>query len=296
MAQQIPIDSAAVVAATRKEDTTHELIADVAYKRLAIVNVMFFGLAGGHDREWVLIDAGVNGTTSFIISAAEKRFGKGSRPSAIILTHGHFDHVGGLEDLANRWDTPIYTHALEHPYLDGRSSYPPPDPAVGGGLMALLSPLYPKGPIQLGARLRYLPDDGTVPGMPGWRWLHTPGHAPGHVSLWRGSDRTVIAGDAFITTAQESAYAVATQTPEMHGPPMYFTPDWVSAHKSVQMLAALEAERVITGHGPAMAGPQMRRALHQLADNFNEVAVPRSGRYVEEPARSDVSGTTFVPR
>ena len=42
-------------------------------------------------------------------------------------------------------------------------------------------------------------------------------------------DRTLIAGDAFITTKQESAYAVATQRPELHGPPMYFTPDWRSA-------------------------------------------------------------------
>ncbi len=102
------------------------------------------------------------------------------------MTHGHFDHIGGLKELSDRWDVPIYAHALEHPYLDGRSAYPPPDPMVGGGLMALLSPLYPKGPIDIGARLRYLPEDSSVPGMPDWRWLHTPGHAPGHVSLWRG--------------------------------------------------------------------------------------------------------------
>jgi glyoxylase-like metal-dependent hydrolase (beta-lactamase superfamily II) len=71
--------------------------------------------------------------------------------------------------------------------------------------MARLSPLYPRGPVNVSGRLRALPADGSVPGMPGWRWVHTPGHTPGHVSLWRESDRTILAGDAFITTRQESA-------------------------------------------------------------------------------------------
>jgi glyoxylase-like metal-dependent hydrolase (beta-lactamase superfamily II) len=281
MAQQIPIDPAAVAAATASDDTTHEVTSDVAFKRLALVNVVFFGPPGARDREWVLIDTGVMGTTHFIQNAAAKRFGKDTRPSAIIMTHGHFDHIGGLKELSSQWETPIYAHALEHPYLDGRAAYPPPDPSVGGGLMSLLSPLYPKEPIDVGPRLRFLPEDGSVPGMTGWRWIHTPGHSPGHISLWRDTDRTLIVGDAFITTAQESAYAVATQQPEMHGPPMYFTPDWTAARDSVEALAALEPEVVVTGHGRAMQGAEMRRALHQLADKFDDVAVPEQGRYVD---------------
>src|SRR4051794_27674245 len=43
------------------------------------------------------------------------------------------------------------------------------------------------------------------------------------------------------------AYAVATQGPEMHGPPMYFTPEWDKAGDSVRKLAALEPELVVTG-------------------------------------------------
>jgi glyoxylase-like metal-dependent hydrolase (beta-lactamase superfamily II) len=111
--------------------------------------------------------------------------------------------------------------------------------------------------------------------MPGWVWIHTPGHSPGHISLWRRSDRTIIAGDAFITTNQESAYAVALQRPEMHGPPMYYTADWEKARASVQRLAALEPELVITGHGAAMRGEEMREALHSLARTFDLVAIPR---------------------
>jgi glyoxylase-like metal-dependent hydrolase (beta-lactamase superfamily II) len=203
------------------------------------------------------------------------------------MTHGHFDHVGVLEDLAAEWDAPVWAHPLEKPYLDGSASYPPPDPSVGGGLMARLSPLYPRAPVNVSGRLHLLPADGSVPPMPGWRWIHTPGHAPGHVSFSRESDRTLVVGDAFVTTAQESVYAAAVQEPEMHGPPMYFTIDWEASRDSVRKLAALEPELVVTGHGRPMKGPEMRAALHKLARDFDEIARPEQGRYVEHRARAE---------
>jgi len=262
---------------------------------LAIVNVVFVGRAGAPSRDWLLIDAGLMGSAALIAGAAESRFGKGSRPSAILLTHGHFDHVGALVKLAERWDVPVYAHPLEFPYLNGSASYPPPDPTVGGGLMASMSRWFPSGPINVSERLMPLPADGAVPHLPGWEWIHTPGHTPGHISFWRASDRALIAGDAFITTRQESAYAVLTQSPEVHGPPMYFTSDWEAAKASVRRLAALEPELALTGHGPVLQGAEMRAALHQLANEFDKIAVPLQGRYVNEPARADTTGPTYVP-
>ena len=261
----------------------HQVLPELAYKRLAMVNIMYFGLPGSKD--WVLIDAGLPATAPMIIAAAEARYGKDVPPAAIVLTHGHVDHVGGLETLAEKWDVPIYAHAEETPFLDGSEAYPPPDPSVGGGMMSQLAVLFPRGPFDFSRWLRTLPEDGAVPGMPGWKWIHTPGHTPGHVSLWREVDRTIIAGDAFITTKQESAYAVATQRPELHGPPMYFTPDWESAKTSVEKLAALQPELAVTGHGRALQGPEMRRALDTLAREFDTVAVPAHGRYVTPAVR-----------
>ncbi len=297
MEQQVPLNPDARADNPQddeaRHDGVHEVTPDVAYKRLAMVNIAYYGLPNAGDQQWVLIDTGLPGTAGQIAKSAEERFGPDARPAAIILTHGHFDHVSALEELSEKWDAPVYAHDLERPYLDGTAAYPPPDPTVGGGMMPLISPLFPRKPVDVGSRLVSLPVDGSVPFMPGWQWIHTPGHAPGHVSLWREADRMLIAGDAFITTAQESAYAVATQRTEMHGPPMYFTPDWQSAKTSVERLAALEPEIAVTGHGRAMRGPEMRAALHTLARDFDRVAVPEHGKYVLQPAIAE-DGSAYV--
>lgn len=277
MAVQIPLPNEARAPEDKGDEHIREIAPDVAYRCLTLVNIMFVGLPGGKD--WVLIDAGLPGSASAIKDAAEARFGAGNPPAAIVMTHAHFDHVGALQELLEHWNCPVYAHPLETPYLTGVQAYPPPDTAADGGIMPKLSPLFPRDPIDVSRWLQVLPENGLVPPLPGWRWLHTPGHTAGHVSLWRAQDRLLIAGDAVITTGQESAYEVMVQEPEMHGPPRYFTPDWGAAEQSVRLLARLEPELLVTGHGRAMQGPAMTAALHQLTDNFRQIAVPRSQQH-----------------
>lgn len=244
---------------------------------------------------WVLVDAGLRGYDRTIASAALEFIRSSAPPEAIVLTHGHFDHVGSLDALLDRWRVIVLAHRLERPYLTGESPYPPPDPLVGRGSMAVLSRLYPRGPIDISGRLRLLPEDGSFPQMPGWRAVFTPGHTAGHVSLFRERDRTLIAGDAVVTTKQESMTAVLTQRMELHGPPAYFTQDWQASARSVRGLAALEPEVLATGHGVAMRGAPMRAALHHLADHFEEVEVPAYGRYAQSPAITDEHGIVRLP-
>ena len=147
--------------------------------------------------------------------------------------------------------------------------------------MARMAALYPRGPIDIGPVAIPLPSDRTVPNLPGWQWIHTPGHTDGHVSLFRDMDRTLVVGDAFCTTKQESFLAVATQRPELHGPPSYFTTNWDAARESVRQLAALEPARVAPGHGQPMAGDDTTDALQLLAEQFDLRARPAHGRYVD---------------
>lgn len=241
--------------------------------KITFVNV--FGVTH-EDGSWTLIDAAVPFSATRIKSWAQKTFGR--PPNAIVLTHGHFDHVSAARDLADEWGVPVYAHPLEFPYLTGQSEYPAPDWKAGGGIMPLLSPLLPRGPVDLTDRLRALPGEGSdlsLAEMPGWTLIHTPGHTPGHVSFFRKSDRTLLVGDAFCTTPQESFFAAnVTRPPELHGPPSYFTPDWSAAKVSVRKLAALEPNTVAPGHGKPLAGPALPAALQKLATDFERIAVP----------------------
>lgn len=245
--------------------------------------------------KWILIDTGLKSSAAKIKKVAAHLFGDNAKPAAILLTHGHFDHTGSLVKLAEEWQVPIYCHYLELPYLSGKSDYPPPDATVDGGLMAKMAWMYPKKPVNVSSYLQILPPDGSIPVLPGWTYLYTPGHAPGHVSFFRQKDRVLIAGDAIVTTIQESVLSVMTQKKKLSGPPKYFTYDWEAARNSVKQIAELDPEVIATGHGKPMSGTAMQAALYNLASHFDEIAMPKKGRYRYEAAVINATGVMYVP-
>lgn len=265
---------------SRKRNEGREVTPDVYLYTVQFVNLYMIGdIVSG---DFVLVDAGAPNRSEDIIAAVEDRFGKNSRPKAIILTHGHFDHVGSVIELVNLWDVPVYAHELELPYLTGKESYPTGDSTVEGGLIAKMSAAFPVEPINLASHIHSLPTDGAVPHLPDFKWIHVPGHTPGQVALFREKDRLLIAADAFVTTKQESLYHVLTQKKELSGPPRYLTTDWPAAKESVQKLASLEPIIAVTGHGPLMQGAELTEKLKHLADQFDELAVPSHGKFVDD--------------
>lgn len=256
-----------------------EVLPDLYQYTVQIVNVIFYGRPA--DGDFVLIDAGMPKSSDKIIEAAKERFGKNSKPKAIILTHGHFDHVGAVIELAEHWNVPVYAHKQELPYLNGMEDYQSPDPLADSGMVAKMSPIFPKKGIDITEKLNDLPADGSVPYVPDFEWIHTPGHTKGHISLYREKDKALIAGDAFITVKQDSLYNVLTQEKNIYGPPKYFTTDWKAAKASVEKLASVNPEIAITGHGQPMTGTELAEELTKLVNNFDEIAKPDSGKYVE---------------
>lgn len=258
-----------------------QMVSDVYSYTIQIVNLCFVGTPG-EGNSFVLVDAGMPNSEQMIIEKTEEKFGLGAKPSVIILTHAHFDHIGALVDLVQKWNVPVYAHELELAFLTGKKSYNRPDQTVEGGMTSKLSFMFPTEPIDLGDMVHPLPKDGTVPGMPGWRWIPTPGHSPGHISLFRDSDRFLIAGDAFLTTRQDYLWDVITQDLEIFGPPRYLTPDWEAAKRSVETLEALKPNYAVTGHGQPVSGAWLTEHLELLAKEFDDIAKPDHGKYLEQ--------------
>ncbi|MFD1706326.1 MBL fold metallo-hydrolase [Siminovitchia sediminis] len=257
-----------------------EVLPDLYCYTNQIANICLVG--NPETKDFVLIDAGLPEAANEIISVTEERFGENSRPKAILLTHGHFDHVGAVIELVKHWNVPVYAHELELPFLTGKMNYPEPDPTVEGGMIAKMSPMFPNEAINLGKNIHALPSDGSVPHMPGFRWIHTPGHSPGHVSFFRESDRCLIAGDAFITVKQDELDKVLTQEVEISGPPRYLTPDWQGAWESVRKLEALHPTVAVTGHGMPLSGEMLSKTLKTLVNNFEQIAIPDYGKYANK--------------
>ncbi|MFD2922454.1 MBL fold metallo-hydrolase [Halobacillus naozhouensis] len=252
---------------------------DIHCLPIQVVNVCFLGNPE-RPGDWVLVDAGMPKSADKIIDTAGELFGSRYNPKAIILTHGHFDHVGAAKELAEYWDVTVYAHQREMPYLTGKKDYPEPDTTVEGGLVSKMSRMFPNEGIDLSDRVEPLPEDGTIPHLPEWRWIHTPGHTEGHVSLFRENDRTLIAGDAFVTVKQEYLFKVLTQEQEISGPPRYLTTNWEAAWESVKKLESLKPNIAITGHGFPMAGEELTENLGKLTRDFDRIAIPEHGRFV----------------
>ena len=276
----------------------NEIAPGVVCVPTSFVNTYLIGEPG---EPWAIVDTGLRPLAWKIKAAAEERFGRDSRPVAIFLTHGHFDHSGSARTLADHWGVPVYAHALEVPYLTGRSGYPPPDPTVGGAI-AMLSRVLPHDGIDLGGRLRtFTPfaggagqtqNEGPLPGMEGWKWVFTPGHSPGHVVFFREADRTLIAGDSVATLDMDSYLELAIKQQEISTAGAPFISDWDKYAASLQTVAALEPVTLACGHGIPMSGGEVAGDLERFARHF---APPPHGRYVATPAVTDLRGLDSLP-
>ena len=238
-----------------------EIAAGVAVVPTLIANAYLVGEAAS----WVLVDACTPGHDGLIRRAAERRFGRASRPRAILLTHGHFDHAGSAGALADAWGVPVYAHPREIPYLTGAAHYPPMN-LKPPGFFTWLARFFPTATVDLGARVK--PLEGTP--LPGWEAIETPGHTPGHVAFFRRGDAALLAGDAVTTMDLDSFWGTLTRRQEVCRPPVPATSDWAAAQRSVELLAGLRPSVIGAGHG----APLRDAAAAELARLAREFRAP----------------------
>jgi len=263
---------------------------------------------------WVLIDAAWPHRAQLIKAAAEWLFGPGARPAAIVLTHIHPDHSGSAMELARMWDLPVYVHPAELVAASGEY-LPEYGNPLDRWLIAPVLRLLPRRMVEasrsrnsLEGIARAFDPAAGVPGLPDWQAVPTPGHTPGHVAFFRGTDRVLITGDAVLTVNLNSLPELLAGQHQVSGPPYISTWDWPAAKRSVAALARLTPDLLACGHGRPVAGPRAAAGLASLAGRLSSQPPPsrslgdgaastrRAGGLARLPARVSWGATSEEQR
>jgi glyoxylase-like metal-dependent hydrolase (beta-lactamase superfamily II) len=212
----------------------------------AFVNIYLIEGDGGV----TVVDSGLPRAWPFVTRAL-RAVGRSSQDvEALVLTHGHFDHIGSANRMVSEWQVPAWLHPADdhiagHPYdyLHERSRlvYPLRYPRS----VPILAKMAEAGALEVPAftaSRKLVPGDVIdVPGRP--RVLFTPGHTFGHVSLHLPERGVVITGDALVTldpySGKRGAQIVSGAA----------TADSAATLESLDELLHTEAGTALPGHG-----------------------------------------------
>lgn len=208
-----------------------------------------------NEKTAILVDTGMPGLLPVFKNEMSKLDVPFERLSAIILTHQDLDHIGSLPELTTvNPNLSVFAHEVEKPYIEGEL---PLIKTNGENMTAekwaaipdALKPLYENPPT---AKVTNTLEDGAeVEGFPGIEVIATPGHTPGHVSLYVKQTKTLIAGDAL--TCSDG---------NLLGPAPQHTLNMDEALASVAKLLNYDIETVICYHGGIVSG----KILQQLTE------------------------------
>jgi glyoxylase-like metal-dependent hydrolase (beta-lactamase superfamily II) len=165
----------------------------------------------------------------------------------VILTHHHIDHAGAALALCEGTGARLAVHEADAPYLRaGR----PRERMTLWGLADRLPPRLARFVVSsAGGEPRHLEDGETIAGL---TVMHGPGHTPGSICLYSGSQSALFLGD------------VLNNERGLRTPPWTVNHSHRRAMRAPQRLASLRYEQAYFGHGPAIlrgADEQVRAFL-----------------------------------
>ncbi len=199
-----------------------------------------------------MFDAGARVMLPFVRGAAARLGGL----TRIVLGHGHTDHRGTAPGLG----APVFCHPDEVVDAEGSGGFRYFEP----GLRHLPIPLrqvhkafhpmvWDGGPVEIAGTV----SEGDE--VAGFEVVHTPGHAPGLITLWRASDGVALVSDLVYTSDMWGRDSAA------HLPMDGYNLDTAQAAASARKVAALSPTVVWAGHAHPIRG-DVRGALERAAD------------------------------
>ncbi len=159
----------------------------------------------------------------------------------IILTHSDIDHVGSLAALQKATGAYTYASKIEADAIAaGRPSrmIQPAGFSVRRVMFGLLRPFMKAAPLKVD---EVVTDGQILPALGGLRVIETPGHTPGHISLFAPAVGILFCGDSMVTDENG-----------IHGSRPGLTWSDTKARESERRQAALGARIVCSGHGPVV--------------------------------------------
>lgn len=195
------------------------------------------------DEVAILIDTGMPGKLEQIREAMREVGVSFDKLKAVILTHQDLDHIGSLPEILKETDgcIDVYAHQLDKPYIEGTLPLIKTDPSrmskeAFESLPEDLRFFYtnpPKAKVD-----KTLEDGQELPFCGGIRVIFTPGHTPGHISLYLKKSKVLVAGDAIISV-----------NGILRGPVQRTTLDMNTAIRSLKKFLDFEIDSVICYHG-----------------------------------------------
>ena len=201
-----------------------------------------------------LVDAGLPGQAEAIGAALAEAAIEVRELRRIIFTHQDLDHVGSGAVLVRQSGATVLAHPADAPHIEGRQTplkFTPEMLEQRPQMREVLERLEPVGVDE------YLEDGDRLDLAGGIVVIFTPGHTPGHLSLYLERPKVLVAGDAL--TAEGG---------HLNGPNPSMTLDMRPAMQSIRRLAELDVETIVCYHGGVVgeeANGQLRRVVQELS-------------------------------
>jgi glyoxylase-like metal-dependent hydrolase (beta-lactamase superfamily II) len=207
----------------------------------------------------MLVDTGLPWHLPALESAIESLGVHFSTLRGIMITHQDIDHISNARTLRKRSGATVMAHHGDIPYIQGERPLMKLNPALIASILAMIPESVREQAKAVYANPSSVPvdqqvnDGEVIPVGAGVQVIHTPGHTPGHISLYVPSEELLIAGDS-----------LRVEKGDLVGPNKSHTSDMVQAMDSVRKMARLKVDQVLCYHG-GLFGPNAGHRIAEIA-------------------------------